>query len=140
MYYVVFFSRFYTFNYLFSLFCATFAIVTAAAAVDPMKYTTPLHMARAVFEILTLVYACLTFVTEVRQLCRLVDFRRLNVERFVSQYNTVVTTYTTKTNQTVTYVQLYPNNIITSHPFVWISLIKHENSHIKYVIIQLAGS
>ena len=60
-------------------------------------------MARAVFEILTLVYACLTFVTEVRQLCRLVDFRRLNVERFVSQYNTVVTTYTTKTNQTVTY-------------------------------------
>lgn len=62
--------RFYTFNYLFSLFCATYAAVTAAVCVDPLNYVSPVHTARGVFEILTLVYCLITLVAEIRQFKR----------------------------------------------------------------------
>ncbi|XP_052817641.1 uncharacterized protein LOC128243754 [Mya arenaria] len=67
--------------FMFSLFCMTFAAVTSVMTPDPTSYHGTLHVARAVFETLSLIMVAFTLFTEVNQL------RRHRIEYFHDMFN-----------------------------------------------------
>ncbi|XP_052817518.1 uncharacterized protein LOC128243667 isoform X2 [Mya arenaria] len=67
--------------FMFSLFCMTFAAVTSVMTPDPTSYHGTLHVARAVFEVLSLIMVAFTLFTEFNQL------RRHRLEYFHDVFN-----------------------------------------------------
>ncbi|CAG5123685.1 unnamed protein product, partial [Candidula unifasciata] len=57
-----------SFMFLFTLFCLTFSVVVAVITADPTAYDTPLHKARAVFEVWSLLAVIVTCIIEINQL------------------------------------------------------------------------
>ncbi|BFZ24803.1 hypothetical protein BsWGS_27842 [Bradybaena similaris] len=57
-----------SFMFLLTLLCLTFSVVVATTSADPSVYDTPLHKARAVFEVWSLLAVIVTCVIEMNQL------------------------------------------------------------------------
>lgn len=70
-YIYVYFSqpfRLNAFLFLVTLLCLTFSVVVAVVTPDPTMYDAPIHIARAVFEMWSLLAVVITLFIEINQL------------------------------------------------------------------------